>query len=147
MDLCSAACILAADVGLDALTGLIVGSVVAISLAAFRLLEHVIVKRYGGGAASSSSSGVTWSARDREVLNNVARIVSQCDPEGVPLAYVPRRFLKLTERQAELTTSIVALIERQTNLAQVLHDHLTAHEAREEEELREIRKLLERFVA
>ena len=124
------------DLGLTALGALIAGSVVAVALAGFKALERALVRKKG--------EPDSWTAKDREKLNNVATIVSRCDSEGVPMAYVPRRLLRLAETQTELMRSIVALVEKQTSLSQALHDHLTAHESREEAELVRIREAIEK---
>lgn len=127
------------DLGLSALGTVITVSVVAVALGAFKVIAHLA--RRGKAPVDS------WTAVDREKLNNVARIVSRCDSEGVPMSYVPRRLLKLGDQQLELMRIMVGLVERQTALSTTLHETLSAHMGREENELKAIRAALDKFVA
>ena len=63
------------------------------------------------------------------------------------MSYVPRRLLRLGDQQTELMRTMVVLVEKQADLQKVLHEHITAHESREEAELVRIREALEKFVA
>jgi len=123
---------------MTALGGLIAGSVVAVALAGFKAIERAWSKK-----DEDARKDERFNAHDRERLNNVATIVSRCDAEGVPMAYVPRRLIKLAEGQQDLMRQMAALAERQTALTEGLHESLGSHMNREETELERIRKAVE----
>ena len=119
---------------MTALAGLIAGSVVAVALAAFKVIERTMAKKDTGQVA--------YGSLDRERLNTVAAVVTRCDAEGVPMAYVPRRLIRLAENQQDLMRTMTGLVEQQTALSRDLAESLKSHHGREEEELRKIHRVL-----
>jgi len=115
---------------LNELGAVIAGSIVAVVFAAFKLVERFAPPKNGGSFSSS----------DRELLKTVRDVITRTDGEGTPLTYFPRRLLKVMERQSDLAG-------QQTRLLEKMHDHLAAHEVREEELLTEMKDLLKVIVA
>jgi len=114
------------------LGGIIAGTIVAVVLAAFKLIERFAPPKINGKSH--------FNAEDRILLKAVRDVVTRTDGEGTPLTYFPRRLIKVMERQSDL-------MQTQTRLIEKMHDHLSEHENREEALLDEMKNLLKALVA
>ena len=117
---------------MDELGALIIGSIVAVVYAAFKLIERFIPGRNPNGMSH-------FTADDRLALKAVKDVITRVDGEGTPLTYFPRRLIQVMERQSDLMAAQSRLLEK-------MHDHLTQHENREEKLLGEMKELLKQLV-